>query len=93
MTFPPTLNNFNDAPNPIVVKKANIKKFCINDESNLILTILKESKIATKIAKIKQENKEAINKLALKHDAIIDNVTTNNILIHLNKRSKKATVL
>ena len=53
MTFPPTLNNFNDAPNPIVVKKANIKKFCINDESNLILTILKESKIATKIAKIK----------------------------------------
>jgi len=54
----------------------------------------KEHKVnQAKIAKIKQENKEAINKLALKHDAIIDNVTTNNILIHLNKRSKKATVL
>ena len=53
MTFPPTLNSLRDAPSPIVVKNANIKKSCINEASNLIFTILNESKTATKIAKIK----------------------------------------
>ena len=53
MTLPPILNNFNDAPKPIVVKKANIKKSCINDASSLILTICKESRMATRIEKSK----------------------------------------
>ena len=52
-TLPPNLNNFNDAPRPIVVKNANMKKSWMNEASNLILTMPNESKVATKIAKIK----------------------------------------
>ena len=65
--------------------KKRIYKF-LNNEKNFINS-------NTIFRNIDKEEKEAINKLALKHDAIIDNVTINNILIHLNKRSKKPTVL
>ena len=51
-TLPPKRSNFNDAPRPIVVKKAIIKKFWIKSESNLIVTISKDCSIATTIAKI-----------------------------------------
>src|SRR5699024_8174578 len=52
-TFPPKRNNFKEAPNPIVVKNASIKKFCINSESSLIVMIFVDCNIATKIEKIK----------------------------------------